>query len=114
MPSLVVGTLVGAGIGLGVGQSLGAALNPDQANMQQQMMLQQQMMMQQMMNQMNQQNQQNQQPQAAPASAGVPTTKEGIQAAIDALEMRFMNGEISEESYKSLTAKWQQKLDALG
>jgi uncharacterized membrane protein len=96
-----------------VGQSLGAALNPDQANMQQQMMLQQQMMMQQMMNQMNQQNQQNQ--QAAPAApAGVPTTKEGIQAAIDALEMRFMNGEISEESYKSLTAKWQQKLDALG
>jgi membrane protease subunit (stomatin/prohibitin family) len=110
----LAGGLAGAGVGLGVGQSLGAALNPDQANMQQQMMLQQQMMMQQMMNQMNQQNQQAQVPQAAPVSAGVPTSKEGIQAAIDALEMRFMNGEISEDSYKTLVGKWQQKLDALG
>jgi membrane protease subunit (stomatin/prohibitin family) len=110
----LAGGLAGAGVGLGVGQSLGAALNPDQSNMQQQMMLQQQMMMQQMMNQMNQQNQQNQQPQAAPAPSSVPTTKEGIQAAIDALEMRFMNGEISEDSYNKLVAKWQQKLDAMG
>jgi membrane protease subunit (stomatin/prohibitin family) len=110
----MAGSLAGAGIGLGVGQSLGAAMNPDQANMQQQMMLQQQMMMQQMMNQMNQQNQQNQQPQAAPAPTSVPTTKEGIQAAIDALEMRFMNGEISEDAYNKLVAKWQQKLDAMG
>lgn len=110
----LAGGLAGAGVGLGVGQSIGAAMNPGQSDMQQQMMLQQQMMMQQMMNQMNQQNQQNQQPQATPVSAGVPTTKEGIQAAIDALEMRFMNGEISEDSYKSLVAKWQTKLDALG
>jgi hypothetical protein len=67
------------------------------------------------MNQMNQMNQGNQPAQAAPAaSGGVPNTKEGIQAAIDALEMRFMNGEISEDSYKTLVAKWQAKLDALG
>src|SRR5690606_38148453 len=56
------GALVGAGLGLGVGQQIGAAMNPDQAAMQQQMM-QQQMMMQQMMNQMMQ-NQMNQQPGA--------------------------------------------------
>jgi len=101
------GALAGAGVGLGVGQSIGATLNPEQAAMQQQLQ-QQQMMMQQMMMQMMQQNAQQGAPQtAAPAT---PQTPEQIQAILDNLDVRFANGEISEEVYKSLVAKWQAKL----
>ena len=87
----------------------------------QQQMAQQQQMMQQMMMMMNNQNQGGQQPmqqqapsQAAPASSGVPTSREEIQGAMDALELRLMNGEISESIFERLTAKWQSKLDELG
>lgn len=120
------GTMAGLGVGAGVGQSIGASMNPqanDAAAMQQQMMQQQmqqqQMMMQQMMQMMNNQGgQQPAQQQApapqAPAGGGVPTTREEIQGSIDALEMRLMNGEISESIFERLMAKWQSKLDALG
>lgn len=106
------GALAGAGVGLGVGQQMGAALNPDMAAMQQQMM-QQQMMMQQMMQQqmMNNNNQ-----QARPAAAPVnnnPQTKEEVQALIDSLDMKLMNGEISEENYNKLVSKWQARLDGM-
>jgi len=111
------GALAGAGVGLGVGQQIGAALNPDGAALQQQLQ-QQQLMMQQMMMQMmqNQGNQQQpQQPQqAAPAAGSGPQTKEQIQAMIDGLDMKLMNGEISEETYKMLVAKWQDRLKQLG
>ncbi|MEL7435383.1 MAG: hypothetical protein AAFN11_15650, partial [Chloroflexota bacterium] len=119
----MAGGLAGAGLGLGVGQSLGATMNPGQNDMQAQMMQQQQMMMQQMMQQMqNMQNQnmQNQQPAppppapAAPAtSSGTPTTRAEIEGAIDQLDMRLMNGEISESIYSRLMEKWQSKLDGL-
>jgi hypothetical protein len=33
---------------------------------------------------------------------------------LDNLDMRFANGEISEDTYKSLTAKWQQRLKDMG
>jgi len=73
--------------------------------------------MQQMMMQMMQQNQQhNQQPaEGAPAAAAAnPQTKEQIQAMLDNLDARFSKGEISEDVYKQLSAKWQEKLKALG
>jgi membrane protease subunit (stomatin/prohibitin family) len=106
------GALAGAGVGMGVGQQLGAALNPDAAALQQQM-AQQQMMMQQMMMQMMQ-NQQGQQPTQDAASAPAnPQTKEEVQALIDGLDIKLMNGEISEDIYNKLLAKWQAKLDSM-
>ena len=121
------GALAGLGVGAGVGQSIGASMNPGgnaaadmQQQMMQQQMAQQQQMMQQMMMMMNNQGgqqpmqQQAPPPPAAPASAGVPTSRAEIQGAIDGLEMRLMNGEISESIFERLTAKWQAKLDELG
>ncbi|MBZ0286805.1 MAG: SPFH domain-containing protein [Anaerolineae bacterium] len=106
------GALAGAGVGLGVGQSLGAALNPDQAAMQQQLQQQQMMMNQMMMDMMAKQGGAGNQPaQAAPAN---PTTKEEVQALLDNLDMKLANGQISEDTYKMLTAKWQEKLKSMG
>lgn len=101
------GALAGAGLGLGVGQSIGATMNPQQAQLQQQLQ-QQQMMMQQMMMQMMQGNQPQQ--AAAPQTPASPQTPQEIQAMIDNLDMRFASGEISEEVYMRLVAKWQAKL----
>jgi membrane protease subunit (stomatin/prohibitin family) len=107
----MAGGLAGAGLGLGVGQALGGQLNPEQQQ-QQQMLQQQQMMMQQMMMQMmqNQQGQQGKQG-AAPAN---PQTKEEIQALLDMLDMKLANGEITEATYNTLSAKWQARLKELG
>jgi membrane protease subunit (stomatin/prohibitin family) len=110
------GALASAGLGLGLGQQMGAAMNPDAAAMQQQMM-QQQMMMQQMMNQMmqNQMNQQSGAQQPAPsAPATTPQTKEEVQALIDNLDVKLMNGEITEATYQRLLEKWQARLKELG
>ncbi|MAS34331.1 MAG: hypothetical protein CL610_10010 [Anaerolineaceae bacterium] len=110
------GTLASAGLGLGLGQQMGNAMNPDAASMQQQLM-QQQMMMNQMMQQMmqNQANQQGNQPAAAnPSTGSVPQTKEEIQAMIDSLDMKLMNGELSEATYQRLLEKWQARLKELG
>ena len=108
------GALVGAGLGMGVGQQMGGLMNPDTAAMQQQLM-QQQMMMQQMMNQImqNQAGQQAPAQQASPAPA-VPQTREEIQAMIDNLDVKLMNGEITQEIYERLLAKWQARLNELG
>src|SRR5690606_18194631 len=105
------GTLAGAGLGLGLGQQMGTAMNPDAAAMQQQLM-QQQMMM----NQMMQQTMQNQigQQSGAPQAAAAPQTKEEIEAMIDSLDVKLMNGEISEATYQRLLEKWQARLKALG
>ncbi len=43
-----------------------------------------------------------------------PQTAQEIQALLDNLDMRFANGAISEETYKSMTAKWQERLSKLG
>jgi len=112
----VAGTMAGAGIGFGMGNMMGQAMNPEQTAMQQQqqqmMMMQQQQMMQKMMEMMNQGGGQPQQaaPAASPASAG---SREEIEAAIDQLDMRLMNGEISESIYNRLMGKWQKKLEEL-
>lgn len=109
----LAGGLTGAGVGLGVGQAVGAAMNPDQAALQQQLQ-QQQLMMQQMMMQMMQ-NQQQPGQGAPAASAGAeqvktPSTPEEIQAMLDNLDTRFANGEISEETYKRLVSRWEERL----
>ena len=113
------GALASAGLGLGVGQQMGAMMNPEQQAMMQQQLQQQQMMMQQLMQQqammMQQQPQQQAQPQqAAPAASSTPQTKEEIQALIDGLDARLINGEISEAIYNKLLEKWEARLKELG
>ncbi len=109
------GGLASAGVGFGIGQSLGAQLNPQQEAMQQQMQ-QQQMMMQQMMMKMMEGQQHPEAPAAPtpPAAPSNPQTKEDIQALLDNLDMRLANGAINQETYNTLVAKWQQRLQALG
>ncbi len=110
----MAGGLAGAGVGFGVGQAIGSQMNPEQQALQQQLQ-QQQMMMQQMMMQQMMQNQQNQHPNAPQAAAPAnPQTKEEIQAMIDSLDLKLANGEISEDTYKRLVAKWEERLKSLG
>ncbi|MBP8975040.1 MAG: SPFH domain-containing protein [Anaerolineae bacterium] len=104
----VGGGLAGAGVGLGVGQQIGAALNPDAAALQQQ----QQMMMMQMMQQMMQQQQGQQAP--AQATSTVPQTAAEVRAYLDQLDAKLMAGEVSEELYNKLYAKWEARLKELG
>jgi membrane protease subunit (stomatin/prohibitin family) len=104
------GAMAGAGVGLGVGQQIGAALNPEAAALQQQQAQQQMLMNQMMMNMMQQQAGSG---QAAPVSDN-PQTKEEIQALLDSLDMKLAKGEISEDTYNRLAAKWQERLDKMG
>ncbi len=41
-----------------------------------------------------------------------PQTRAEIQALLDKLDLRLANGEISEATYKTITAKWQQRLES--
>jgi len=50
---------------------------------------------------------------AAPAAGGA-LTREQVQEAIDALDLRFSKGEIAEAAYNRLMAKWEAKLKELG
>ncbi len=102
------GALASAGVGLGVGQQVGAAMNPEQAALQQQ----QQMMMMQMMQQMMQQQGQGGQAQQA-ATPSTPKTAEEIRAFLDQLDARLMAGEVSEKIYERLYAKWEARLKEL-
>jgi len=52
------------------------------------------------------------QPEQPPAAAG-PMTREQVQATLDNLDMRLAAGEISEETYNRLYARWEQKLKEL-
>lgn len=112
------GALAGAGVGLGVGQQLGASFaSPEQQAAQQQQQMMNQMMMQRMMEMMgtNQGGQPAQQaaPAASTASA-VPQTKADVQAAIDALDMRLINGEVNQSIYDRLLAKLEARLNEMG
>jgi membrane protease subunit (stomatin/prohibitin family) len=107
----LAGAAAGAGVGFGVGQQIGAALNPDAAALQQQQLQQQMMMNQMMMDMMQKQAGGGNQAPAAPAN---PTTREEVQALLDNLDMKLASGQISEETYKTLTAKWQEKLNNMG
>jgi len=87
------GGTAGAGVGLGAGLGMGAA------------------MAQMMAQSMQPPAQQPQQP-AAPAPA-TPTTPQEIQGLLDNLDARLMNGEISEDLYNKLYAKWESRLEEL-
>jgi membrane protease subunit (stomatin/prohibitin family) len=92
----------GTGVGLGAGIGLGAGLAG-------------------MLNQAMQQPQvppappapAQSQPAAAAAGSG-PITKAQVQEAIDALDLRFSKGEISEETYNRMMKKWEERLKELG
>jgi membrane protease subunit (stomatin/prohibitin family) len=88
-PSGGANTGVGLGAGIGLGASMagaiGQAFQPGQPS----------------------------QPPAQPGP-GAPLTREQITQAIDNLDLRFSNGEISEENYNRLMQKWQERLKALG
>lgn len=88
----------GAGLGLGAGVGLGAGLAG-------------------MLGQAFQGNQQAA-PQAAPPAtapaANAPLTRDQVQSAIDNLDLRFSNGEISEDNYNRLLQKWQDRLKQMG
>lgn len=87
------GGMAGAGVGLGAGVGMGAA-------------------MAQMMTQAMQPGQQQAAP--APAAAGGVSDVAKIQDTLDNLDMRFAAGEISEEVYSKMYAKWEAKLKEAG
>lgn len=81
------GTGVGVGAGLGMGAMMAGALgdafrNPSSSGVQ----------------------------GGGSGAPATPQTPQEIQALLDNLDMRFANGQISEETYKSMTAKWQERL----
>ncbi len=95
------GGAASTGMGLGAGIGLGAQL----AGMMGQAFQSGQ--------QQPQQQPQQQQPQQQPQGGGgakTPQTRDQVQQMLDNLDMRFANGGISEDTYKSLSAKWQQRL----
>lgn len=90
----------GTGVGLGAGIGLGAGLAG-------------------MLGQAFQGGQQQAAPQPAPQAppAAAPEgalTRQQLQQAIDNLDLRFSNGEISEDNYNRLMQKWQDRLKAMG
>lgn len=82
----------GTGVGLGAGVGMGAA-------------------MAQMLTQSMQQG--GRQPEQ-PAAPAVPKTADDVRATLDNLDMRLAAGEISEETYNKLYAKWEARLKELG
>ncbi len=92
------GGMASAGVGLGAGVGMGAA-------------------MAQMMTQSTQQPAQQPAAQPAPAAAAAPAapkTAAEIQTTLDNLDMRLAGGEIGEDIYKKLYAKWEARLAELG
>jgi membrane protease subunit (stomatin/prohibitin family) len=92
-PGGAASTGVGVGAGLGMGAMMAGALgdamrNPQSSNVNQ--------------------------GGGGSAPAASPQTPQQVQAMLDNLDMRFANGEISEDTYKTLTAKWQQRLKDMG
>jgi len=88
------GTGVGVGAGLGMGAMMAGALgdalrSPTSGNV-------------------------NQGSGGGGGAAATPQTPQQVQAMLDSLDMRFANGEISEDTYKNLAAKWQQRLKDMG
>ena len=94
------GGAAGAGVGLGAGIGLGAGV----AGMLGQAFGQAQQA---------QPAQPVQAAQAAPAAAG-PLTRRQVEEAIDALDLRFSKGEVSEDAYNRLMQKWERRLGEMG
>ncbi|MBS3784455.1 MAG: SPFH domain-containing protein [Anaerolineae bacterium] len=90
------GGTAGAGVGLGAGVGMGAAMA--------------QMLTQSMQQPSGGGQQQAQEGAGQPA---MPTTAQDIQAMLDNLDARLMNGEISEDLYNKLRTKWEGKLEDL-
>jgi membrane protease subunit (stomatin/prohibitin family) len=90
------GGTAGAGVGLGAGVGMGAA-------------------MAQMMSQSMQQPAAGaqQQTESAGGQESAPKTAQDIQAMLDNLDARLMNGEISEDLYNKLRDKWEARLEEL-
>jgi membrane protease subunit (stomatin/prohibitin family) len=89
------GGTAGAGVGLGAGVGMGAA-------------------MAQMMSQsMQQPAQQQAQSAGGGGQSSTPKTAEDVQAMLDNLDTRLMNGEISEDLYNKLHDKWESRLEEL-
>ncbi|MGD8967630.1 MAG: SPFH domain-containing protein [Anaerolineae bacterium] len=88
------GGTAGAGVGLGAGLGMGAA------------------MAQMMAQSMQQPAQQPQQP-AGGAGTPTPTTPQEIRDMLDNLDARLMSGDISEDLYNKLYAKWEARLEEL-
>lgn len=61
-----------------------------------------------------QQQPQQQPAQPAAAASSGPITRDQIQEAIDALDLRFSKGEISEETYNRMVKRWEDRLKQLG
>lgn len=89
------GVGVGAGLGMGMGMA-GMIANAFQGQGQQQPAPQQPA------------------PQQQPATASGPMGRAQIQQAIEALDMRFSMGEISEETYNRMLKRWEERLQQLG
>jgi len=88
------GGAAGTGVGLGAGMGMGVA-------------------MAQMLSQSMQQPGRQPAPEASAAPAA-PKTVEEVRATLDNLDMRLAAGEISEDTYKKLYAKWEARLKELG
>lgn len=86
------GGTASAGVGLGAGVGMGAAMA--------------QMMSQSMQQQPAQQ-------QGGGTATSTPQTAEEVQDMLDNLDARLMNGEISEDLYNKLHAKWEKRLEEL-
>lgn len=52
-------------------------------------------------------------PPASPAAAPDEMSADDIRALLDQLDMRLLNGEISEMTYERLVARWEDRLDRL-
>jgi membrane protease subunit (stomatin/prohibitin family) len=89
-PGGTAGTGVGIGAGLGLGQMMAGMMGQQQ----------------------QQQGQQNAQSGAGAVSAS-PKTRDEIQALLDNLDMRFANGEITQDAYDKLVSKWQSRMDEM-
>lgn len=87
------GDLVGAGVGLGAGMGLGGGMGAIIAQAVA--------------------GAAQPRPAASAAAPANPTTAAEVQALLDNLDMRLANGEISEATYNTLSAKWQKRLEEM-
>jgi membrane protease subunit (stomatin/prohibitin family) len=95
------GTGEGVGVGAGMGMGMGMAGMIANAFQGQQQPAAQQPAPQ-------------QQPAAQQPAASGPMGRAQIQQAIEALDMRFSMGEISEEAYNRMLKRWEERLQQLG
>jgi membrane protease subunit (stomatin/prohibitin family) len=95
----------GTGVGLGAGVGMGAAMAQ---------MLTQSMQGQQQPAQQQPQQAQQQGAQSGGAQSSAPRTAAEIQTMLDNLDARLIQGEISEDLYNKLYAKWESRLEELG